>query len=202
MKVIVLGAGQVGSTVAESLVSEANDITVVDTNAGRLAQLQDRLDLRTVVGNASHPSVLIRAGIEDADMLVAVTQSDETNLVACKLARRLFNTPTRIARIRATDYLDHPEIFDDDNFAVDLAICPEQILTDYIVKLIEFPETLQVLEFAGGRVSLVAVLAFHGGPLVGQQLQEIRRHMPHINTRVAAIFRRDSPIIPEGNTVI
>jgi trk system potassium uptake protein TrkA len=135
-------------------------------------------------------------------MLVAVTQSDETNLVACKLARQLFNTPTRIARIRATDYLGHPEIFAEDNFAVDLAICPEQILTDYIVKLIEFPETLQVLEFAEGRVSLVAVLAFHGGPLVGHELQEIRRHMPHINTRVAAIFRRDSPIIPEGNTVI
>ncbi len=202
MKIIVLGAGQVGSTVAESLVSEANDITVVDTNPARLAQLQDRLDLRTVVGNAGHPSVLVRAGIEDADMLVAVTQSDEINLVACKLARRLFNTPTRIARIRAMDYLDHPEIFADDNFAVDLAICPEQILTDYIVKLIEFPETLQVLEFAGGRVSLVAVHAFHGGPLVGHQLQEIRAHMPHINTRVVAIFRRDSPIIPEGNTVI
>lgn len=202
MKIIVLGAGQVGSTVAESLVSEANDITVVDTNSARLAQLQDRLDLRTVAGNAAHPSVLIRAGIEDADMLVAVTQSDETNLVACKLARRLFNTPTRIARIRATDYLAHDELFAEDNFAVDLAICPEQILTDYIVKLIEFPETLQVLEFAEGRVSLVAVLAFHGGPLVGHELQEIRRHMPHINTRVAAIFRRDSPIIPEGNTVI
>ena len=202
MKIIILGAGQVGSSVAESLVSEANDITVVDTHPGRLAQLQDRLDLRTVTGNAAHPTVLIRAGIEDADMLVAVTQSDETNLVACKLARKLFNTPTRIARVRATDYLAHPEIFDDDNFAVDLAICPEQILTDYIVKLIEFPETLQVLEFAEGRVSLVAVLAFHGGPLVGHELQEIRRHMPHINTRVAAIFRRDSPIIPEGNTVI
>lgn len=202
MKIIVLGAGQVGSTVAESLVSEANDITVVDTNQARLAQLQDRLDLRTIIGNAAHPATLIRAGIEDADMLVAVTQSDETNLVACKLARRLFNTPTRIARIRATDYLAHPEIFDEDSFAVDLAICPEQVLTDYIVKLIQFPETLQVLEFAAGRVSLVAVLAFHGGPLVGHELQEIRRHMPHINTRVAAIFRRDSPIIPEGNTVI
>ncbi len=187
---------------AESLASEANDITVVDTNPARLAQLQDRLDLRTVAGNAGHPSVLIRAGIEDADMLVAVTQSDETNLVACKLARRLFNTPTRIARIRAADYLDHPEIFGEDNFAVDLAICPEQILTDHIVKLIEFPESLQVLEFAEGRVSLVAVLAFHGGPLVGHQLQEIRSHMPHINARVAAIFRRDSPMIPEGETVI
>ncbi len=202
MKIIVLGAGQVGSSVAEGLVSEANDITVVDTNPARLAQLQDRFDLRTVTGNAGHPSVLIQAGIEDADMLVAVTQSDETNLVACKLAHRLFNTPTRIARIRAADYLDHPDIFSEDNFAVDLAICPEQILTDYIVKLIEFPESLQVLEFAGGRLSLVAVLAFHGGPLVGHQLQEIRSHMPHINARVAAIFRGDAPIIPEGNTVI
>jgi trk system potassium uptake protein TrkA len=202
VKILVLGAGQVGSNVAERLVSEANDLTVVDTNGARLAQLQERLDLRTVQGNASHPSVLIRAGIEDADMLVAVTQSDETNLVACKLARKLFNTPTRIARVRAADYLDHPEIFSDDNFAVDLAICPEQILTDYIVKLVEFPESLQVLEFADGRVSLVAVCAFHGGPLVGHQLQEIRSHMPHINTRVAAIFRRDSPIIPEGDTVI
>ena len=202
MKIIVLGAGQVGSSVAEGLVSEANDITVVDTNPARLAQLQDRFDLRTVAGNAGHPSVLIQAGIEDADMLVAVTQSDETNLVACKLAHRLFNTPTRIARIRAADYLDHPDIFSEDNFAVGLAICPEQILTDYIVKLIEFPESLQVLEFAGGRLSLVAVLAFHGGPLVGHQLQEIRSHMPHINARVAAIFRRDAPIIPEGTTVI
>jgi len=202
MKIIILGAGRVGSTIAESLVSEANDITVVDTNGARLAQLQDRLDLRTVTGNAGHPSVLIRAGAEDADMLVAVTQSDETNLVACKLARRLFNTPTRIARVRAADYLAHPEIFSDENFAVDLAICPEQILTDYIVKLIEFPESLQVLEFAGGRVSLVAVRAFHGGPLVGHQLQEIRAHMPKVEARVAAIFRRDSPIIPEGHTVI
>ncbi|MCC7081219.1 MAG: Trk system potassium transporter TrkA [Burkholderiales bacterium] len=202
MKILILGAGQVGSSVAESLVSEANDITVVDISLARLTQLQDRLDLRTVTGNAGHPSVLIRAGIEDADMLVAVTQSDETNLVACKLAHKLFNTPTRIARVRAADYLDHPEIFAEDNFAVDLAICPEQILTNYIVKLIEFPESLQVLEFANGRLSLVAVLAFHGGPLVGHQLQEIRSHMPHINARVAAIFRRDSPILPEGSTVI
>lgn len=202
MKVIVLGAGQVGASVAGNLVSEANDITVVDINAERLAQLQDRLDLRTVTGNAAHPSTLIRAGIEDADMLVAVTQSDETNLVACKLARKLFNTPTRIARVRAADYLEHPEIFADDNFAVDLAICPEQILTDNIVRLIEFPESLQVLEFAGGRLSLVAVRAFHGGPLVGHQLSDIRQHVPNIDSRVAAIFRRDSPIIPEGDTVV
>ena len=187
---------------AQSLCSEANDITIVDTDAARLKVLQDRLDLRTIVGNAGHPSVLSAAGAADADLIFAVTRSDETNLVACKLAAKLFNTPTRIARIRAADYLSHPEIFSDDSLAVDHAICPEQIITDYIVKLIEFPEALQVLEFAGGRVSLVAVRAFEGGPMVGKQLQEIRRHMPDIETRVAAIFRQDAPIVPEGHTVI
>ena len=105
MKIVILGAGQVGSTVAESLVSEANDITVVDVEPTRLQKLQDRLDLRTVTGNAAHPAVLEQAGARDADLLLAVTQSDETNLVACKLAATLFNIPTRVARVRAADYL-------------------------------------------------------------------------------------------------
>ena len=202
MKIIILGAGQVGASVAEALCSESNDITIVDLDAARLKLLQDRLDLRTITGNAAHPSILARAGANDADLIFAVTRSDETNLVACKLAAQMFNTPTRIARIRATDYLEHKEIFGTDNFAVDFAICPEQIITDYIVKLIEFPEALQVLEFADGKVRLVAVRAFHGGPMVGRQLQEIRRHMPNVETRVAAIFRQDAPIVPEGHTVI
>ncbi len=202
MRIVILGAGQVGSSVAENLVSEANDITVVDTDAARLSKLQDRLDLRTVVGNAGHPEVLERAGARDADMILAVTQSDETNLVACKLAATMFNIPTKIARIRAADYLSHPEMFSPENFSVDTVICPEQVLTDYIAKLIEFPEALQVLEFAEGRVSLVAVRAFHGGPLVGKELQNIRKHIPDVDTRVAAIFRQDSPMIPTGDTVI
>ena len=202
MKIVILGAGQVGSSVAENLVSEANDITVVDTNQERLKKLQDRFDLRTVTGNAAHPAVLEQAGARDADMLLAVTQSDEINMVACKLSATMFNIPTKIARIRSADYLSHPEIFAPDNFAVDLAICPEQVITDYIAKLLEFPEALQVLEFAGGKVSLVAVRAFHGGPLVGHELQYLRQLMPQTETRVAAIFRHDSPIIPEGKTVV
>ena len=202
MKILILGAGQVGSTVAESLVSEANDITVVDSDGEKLRQLQDRLDLRTLTGNAAHPSTLEQAGIADTDMLLAVTQSDEVNLVACKLAASLYNTPTRIARIRSIDYLNREEVFSADNFCVDFSICPEQILTEYIVKLIEFPEALQVLEFADGKASLVAVRAFAGGPLVGNPLSFLRSHMPQVDARVAAIFRKDSPIIPEGNTVI
>ena len=202
MKIIILGAGQVGSTVAERLVSEANDITMVDIDPERLSLLQDRLDLRTVVGNASHPSVLVSAGAEDADMILAVTAHDETNLVSCKLAASMFNTPTRIARIRSSEYLAHSEIFSTANFCVDFAICPEQILTEYIENLIEFPEALQVLDFAEEKVSLVAVRALFGGLLVGQQLQELRKHMPNVDTRVAAIFRKNRPIIPEGDTII
>jgi trk system potassium uptake protein TrkA len=199
---LILGAGQVGSTVAESLVSEANDITVVDSDGEKLRQLQGRLDLRTMTGNAAHPFVLEQAGIADADMLLAVTQSDEVNLVACKLAASLYNTPTRIARIRSLAYLEREEVFSADNFCVDFSICPEQILTDYIVKLIEFPEALQVLEFANGKASLVAVRAFQGGPMVGNQLCNLHSHMPQVETRVAAIFRKDGPLIPEGTTVI
>jgi len=121
VKILILGAGQVGSTVAENLVGEANDITVVDMDGEKLRLLQDRLDLRTLIGNAAHPSTLEQAGIADADMLLAVTQSDEVNLVACKLAASLYNTPTRIARIRTTDYLNRETVFSKENFCVDFS---------------------------------------------------------------------------------
>jgi trk system potassium uptake protein len=202
MKIVIVGAGQVGTSAAESLVSEANDITVVDTDPARLATLQERLDLRTVVGNAASPSTLRDAGLEDADLLIAVTQSDQTNLCACRIAKTLFNVPSRIARLRSSDFLAHPELLDENNFAVDHAISPEQVVTDYIVKLLEFPEALQVLEFAGGLVSLVAVRAFEGGPLVGHPLSHIRKHIPRVDARIAAIYRKDSPVTPRADTVI
>ena len=203
MKIIILGAGQVGASVAESLVSEENDITMVDSDGERLAALQDRLDLRAVTGNAAYPSVLRSAGAEDADLVIAVTQSDQTNLVACKIAQSLFNVPTRIARLRSRDFLEDERLLSPDNFAVDFAICPEQIITDYVVRLIEFPEALQVLEFAGGRVSLVAVRAFEGGLLVRKPIKEMKEHLPlGMEARIAAIYRRDQPIIPTGETHI
>jgi trk system potassium uptake protein len=202
MKIIILGAGQVGTSVAESLVSEANEITIVDTDVPRLTRLADRLDLRVVAGNAALPSVLKLAGAEDADLLIAVTQSDQTNLCACRTAKTLFNIPTRIARLRSADYAQYPELLGPKNFAVDFSICPEQIVTDYIVKLIEFPEALQVLEFADGLVSLVAVRAFAGGPLVGHPIADLRRHIPEVDARIAAIYRKDQPIVPDGATLV
>ncbi|MDX1252723.1 MAG: Trk system potassium transporter TrkA [Gammaproteobacteria bacterium] len=202
MKIIILGAGQVGSSVATNLVSEANDITVVDTDMACLEDLQDRLDLRTVYGQASHPEILRRAGAEDADMILAVTNSDETNMVACQVAHTLFHTPTKIARVRSNEYLKHRELFTPEAFPVDVLISPDQAVTDYIQRVIEYPGALQVLDFAHGKVQLVGVRAYYGGPLVGRELRELRQHMPGIQTRVAAIFRRDAPIPPEGNTVI
>ncbi|WP_288377683.1 Trk system potassium transporter TrkA [uncultured Pseudomonas sp.] len=202
MKIIILGAGQVGGTLAEHLASEANDITVVDTDGERLRDLGDRLDIRTVQGRASLPTVLRQAGADDADMLVAVTNSDETNMVACQVAYSLFHTPTKIARVRESSYLSREELFDNDHIPVDVLISPEQVVTNYIKRLIEHPGALQVIDFAEGKAQLVAVKAYYGGPLVGQQLRQIRAHMPNVDTRVAAIFRRDRPIKPHGDTVI
>lgn len=202
MKIIILGAGQVGSSVAQNLVNEDNDITVIDTNAGLLQDLQVKYDLRTVHGNGAYPDVLQAAGAEDADMILAVTSSDETNMVACQIAYSLFHTPTKIARIRAAEYLSHPEIFTQEAAPIDVIISPEQIVTDYIQRLIEYPSALQVLDFANGLVQLVGVKAYYGGPLVGHELRDLRQHLPKIDTRVAAIYRHDRPIIPEGDTVI
>ncbi len=203
MKIVILGAGQVGASVAEALVHEANDITIVDSDRERLSSLQSRLDLRTICGNAALPSVLADAGLDDADLLIAVTQSDQTNLVACKIAKSRFNVPTRIARLRAADFLEDEQLLAEENFAVDFAICPEENITDYVVRLVDYPEALQVLEFADGRLVMVAVRAYEGGALVGKPVHKLRDHLPpQVDARIAALFRQDQPIIPEGETVI
>lgn len=202
MKIIILGAGQVGGSLAKHLGDENNDITIVDTDGDRLQELQDRYDIGTVTGSASHPDVLYRAGAEDADLLIAVTNSDEINMIACQIAYTLFHTPTKISRIRAQPYLQRPELFDDKYIPIDVIISPERLVTKYITRLIEYPGALQVVDFAEGKVQLVAVRAYYGGPMVGSELTEIRRHMPNVDTRVAAIFRRDHAIMPTADTVV
>lgn len=202
MKIIILGAGQVGGTLAENLAREANDITVVDTNVERLRDLGDRLDIRTIKGMASFPTILRQAGADDADMLVAVTNSDEVNMVACQVAYTLFHTPTRIARIRESVYLNRDELFSDQAIPVDVLISPEQLVTNHIKRLIEYPGAIQVINFAEGKAQLVAVKAYYGGTLVGQQLQRVGEYLPKVDLRVVAIYRRDRPILPYGETII
>lgn len=203
MRIIILGAGQVGSGMAYSLSREENDISVVDTDPARLQELQEKLDIRTVLGHASHPETLIRAGIEDADLLIALTNSDETNMIACQIGYSLFNTPTKVARVRAADYLSHPELFQREHTPIDVLISPEKLVTDHLQRLIEYPGALQVLDFADGRVQLVATRAVRQGKLVGKALKNLPDELPAgVDARVAAIFRRDETIIPEGETII
>lgn len=202
MKIIILGAGRVGYSVAESLVSETNEITVVDIDSGVLAELRTKYGVHTVAGNASLPSVLTEAGAHQADLLIAVTQNDDINLVACKVAANIFKIPTRIVRLRAGDFQQNDHLLAPECFAVSHVIAPEQAVTDYVCKLVEFPEALQVLNFANGQVKLIGVRALEDGPLVGHALHEIGRYIAGVETRFAAIFRGDKPIFPQGDTVI
>ncbi len=203
MNILILGAGQVGTTAAYSLArEEANDVTIVDRNPDLLRELQDRLDVRTVVGNASYPDVLERAGGKDADIIIALTDSDEINMLSCQIAYTLFRTPTRIARIRAPELIRRTELFGPDKIPVDVAISPASLVTDYIEQLIRFPGALQVLDFANGRLRLVAARAHHGGALVGRPLRELPQHVPSVECRVVAIYRGDRGIIPDGDTIV
>ena len=203
MNIIILGAGQVGSTVATELAKEAsNEITVIDINQEILTDLQDRIDLRTICGNGSYPGLLEDAGADDADMIIALTNSDEINMVACQVASSIFHTPTKIARIRSPEYLRRPGLFADDSIPVDVMISPESLVTEYIYHLIEHPSALQVLDFAEGRVQLVAVKAYDDGLMVGRALKTMNEVVPGIDMRVAAIFREGVSIQPSAECVI
>lgn len=202
MRIVILGAGQVGGTLAENLVRENNDITLVDQNAERLASLQQRLDIRTIHGHGSHPDVLQEAGLAGADMLIAVTNSDETNMIGCQVAHTLFKTPVKIARVRSNCYFDYPALFEKKEIPIDVCISPEQLVTDYLSRLIEYPGALQVLDFADGLVQLAAVRPYFGGPLVGKSLKELQKAMPDLPMRVAAIFRHNNSIPITGSTTL
>jgi trk system potassium uptake protein TrkA len=203
MKILILGAGQVGSSAAYHLSrEEANEVTVVDMRPNVLRELQDRLDIRTVVGHAAHPEVLDRAGANDADIVVALTDTDETNMVACQVAYTLFHTPTKIARIRAAEYMNAKDLFTQDAIPVDVRISPEQLVCEYIEQLILFPGASQVLDFADGRVRLVGVKADRDGLLVGQRIATLKEHVPNTEGRIAAIYRQGKAMLPEGDTVI
>ncbi|HUN73139.1 MAG TPA: Trk system potassium transporter TrkA [Steroidobacteraceae bacterium] len=203
MRIVILGAGQVGRTVAHQLSrEEANEVTVVDANEEVLRDLQDRIDIRAVAGNAAYPTVLEAAGAAEADIVVALTNSDEVNMTACEVAYTLFRTPTKIARIRSAEYTSRPELFGKGALAVDVFISPEQLVTEYIERLVRHPGTLQVLDFADGRVRLVGVRARKGGLAVGQRLRDLREHVAGTDVRVLAIYRAGHMIRPDGETLI
>lgn len=202
MNIIILGAGQVGGTLAESLVREGNDVTLIDRDADRLRDLQLKLDIRTINGHASHPHIIRQAGGEDADMIIAVTNSDETNMVGCQIAYALFRTPTKIARIRSNSYISYPELFQNKSIPIDVIISPEQLVTNYVQRLVEFPGALQVLDFADGKVQLVVIKPVYGGSLAKKTVADVYAYMPHLDMKIVGIFRRNRALSIVSHTNI
>ena len=203
MNILILGAGQVGSTTAKQLAKEEdNEITIVDINPDKLSKLSNTTDLRVVEGNASYPHILKAAGADTADMLVALTSSDEVNMIACQIASTLFNTQTKIARIRASEYSDNQDLFSETEIPVDYYINPEELITNYIAELIQHPGAFQVLDFAEGRMRMVGVRTKQQGFLVGNPISALHQHLGNEKVRIAAIYRDGDIINIDGNTVI
>ena len=202
MKIIILGAGQVGGSLALSLANESNDITLVDSNPKVLREIQDRADLQTITGHAAHPSVLARAGARDANMIVALTSSDETNMVACQVAYTLFHTPTKIARVRTSDYLDYKDLFVQEALPVDVLISPELLVSKYVQNLIEHPGALQVLNFANGKVQLVAIKVNENSQIVGKSVDKIFSGMKTMETSIVAMYREQETVAITDDTQI
>ena len=202
MKIIILGAGQVGASLAESLVAEEHDITVVDSTEERLNILQSKFDLRVVHGRCSYPNVLRQAGADNADMVIAVTDSDEANMIACQVAYSLFNVPKKIARIRSPHYFIRKDLFDKDHVPIDVFISPEQLITKSIGLSLSYPGALQVLDFAKSAVKMIAVKPYYGGVLVGKRLSEIPTYLPDVSLQVVAIYRNDATVPLNGETEI
>jgi trk system potassium uptake protein TrkA len=202
MRIIILGAGQVGGTLARSLAYEHNEITLIDLDESCLRELQHRIDIKTVQGCASHPNILIEAGIETADMLIAVTNSDEVNMMACQIAYSIFGTPNKIARIRSSHYYQYPELFCNEHVPIDVCISPEKLVTEHIANLIDYPGASQVIDFADGRVLLVTIKPQMGGVMVGKTISQLDQHLSAIEAGVVAVFRDNVAVPIEENCTI
>ena len=199
MDIVILGAGKIGTGIATNLVKQNYNITVVDLNTEKLQTLQSDFDLATVLGSASSPETLIKAGIKKDTIVLAVTNSDESNLIACQLCKNLFSVNRTICRISNKAYLDH---LDSLGGYVDVPISPVSEITSHLLELIEHPGTEQIESFVGGEVKLVSVKAKKDGMLVNRALKSIKDDLPNIEASVTAIYRKKKPMIPDGDTVI
>ena len=201
-KIAVLGGGQVGSSLAKILTDDGNDITLIDTNLSVIEDLQEDNDIKTIHGNASSPSVLEQAEVNDCDILIATTASDEVNLVSCHLAKKMFNVPTVIARLRNSEFQVSTSGFDLDLFSINSIISPSQLVTDFIKNIIEHPGAFQAYDFADGKLQVIGATVLKDGPLAGRKLSEFKKHLPNVDVKVIALYR-DRKILPvNGTTVI
>lgn len=194
MNIIILGAGKVGTAFAEHFAKENNNVTVVDQDVSQLTTLSEHLDIRTVVGHASYPNVLKLAGADEAELLIAVTSQDETNMVACQIAYSIFNIPRKIARVRQVQYSSQKELFQTSQVPIDVLISPGALVTEEIRQSIIHPDAEHVLDFSNKLLQLVTIKAKIGGELIQKQIKQIKEFVPENSCSVVAIYRDKKPI--------
>ena len=202
MNILILGAGEVGFHIAQRLATEGNDVVVVDNDAERLQRVADTMDVRTILGHASHPSVLRLAGAENAELLIAATTNDETNMLACQVAHSLFKVTTKMARVREPDYVNSTGLFGRDELPIDLIISPEREAAKSIVKRFQVSSAVDAQDFADGRVQLLGLRVPPKGILAGLALNELNEVMGSINTYIVAHEHNQRWSVPEANTVL
>ncbi len=204
MRIIVCGAGLVGSSIARQLASENNDVTIVDQSPETIQQMNETLDVRAIEGYASHPDILEQAGAPDAEMIVAVTQNDEINMVACQVAHSLFDVPTKIARIRAQTYLDPSwqNLFTRDHMPIDVIISPEIEVARAITSRLDVPGATDMVSFVDDRVRVVAVSIDDGCPIIDTPLRQLTELFPDLHMRIVGIVRAEGIITPGGDDQI
>ncbi|WP_099867756.1 Trk system potassium transporter TrkA [Pararhizobium haloflavum] len=201
MKIIICGAGRVGFGIAERLSQEENDVSVIDTSASLIHAIRDTLDVRGYVGHGAHPEVLAQAGAEEADMIIAVTLSDEVNMVACQVAHSLFNVPTKIARIRAQNYLapHYLDLFSREHMPIDVIISPEVEVGKMVLRRIALPGATDAVRFANDAIAMVAIECQEDCPVVNTPLEQLTELFPDLTATVVGIVRNDELTVPHSS---
>ena len=200
MKIVILGAGRIGGSLARNLSNSNYEVCIVDEDKNKLSDLEDKLDIMTVEGHASHLNTLKKSGLDNETTLLAVTSNDEVNIIACQLAKKVFKVKKTICRFRDDVYFDQLSVFGEG--VIDIPISPEDEITSHLKELIDHPGSNQIESFANGKVKLVLVKAKKKGKLVGRELKGIKEDMPNIDAFVPTIYRKGNPFIPSGETII
>jgi trk system potassium uptake protein TrkA len=200
MKVVICGAGQVGFGIAERLAAEQNDVSIIDTSPRLIQAVTDTLDVRGFVGHGSHPDVLARAGLEAADMLIAVTLHDEVNMVACQVGHALFDVPTKIARVRAQSYLQGHwrDLFSRDHLPIDVVISPEVEVGEMVLRRLSLPGAIDTVSFADGNVVVAGVRCQEDCPVLDTPLRQLTDLFPDLRAVVVAVRRKGKVFVPRS----
>lgn len=201
MKVIVCGAGQVGFNIAKHLAEQQNDVAVIDRSVKLIRKISESLDVQAIVGHGSDPDMLEKAGAADADLIVAVTWSDEVNMMACQVAHSLFSVPTKIARIRNQSYLksNWRDLFSRDNMPIDVIISPELEVAEALARRLEVPGAFNMVPFAGGKVRMVGMFLDEDCPVVDTPLRQLSELFPNLQTIVVAVVRAGRLFVPRSD---